>query len=227
MFPAGYVVYKYNKLGSTNSQALRLINDSVINGDSVIIASEQTEGKGRATKTWLSPTGNIYLTFALKLKFDIQLISQFSFIAAVAVGEILDEVQYKWPNDLLISGKKVCGILLEHHGGDYLIVGIGVNVNNSPDYATCINEHYSFEVNELICEIVNNFHHEKKLWLKNGFARVRELWLEKAWGMNSRLKVKMKNVVLEGEFVGLDEEGSLLLMRGDGVHKIRSGEVFI
>ena len=227
MFLDGFITYKYKELDSTNSEALRLINNGVIKNNSVIVADQQTLGKGRKNKTWISPQGNLYFTLVTQLDLDIHLISKLSFIITVVVGELLRDVKYKWPNDILMKGRKVCGILLENHSNGYVIIGVGINIVNSPNYATYISKHYDIDSWSLLQNIIKNFSHGKIRWLNNGFDEVRKKWLSKAWNLNNILKINVGNEVFEGEFIDIDRDGKLILQNGAIIHKINSGEVFL
>lgn len=227
MLPSGYVLYKYHTLDSTNAEALRLLSSSKIKENTVITAEQQTAGQGRNGKTWISHTKNLYFSILIKRSVAIQAISQLAFVAAIAVGESVEHSQYKWPNDILLYGKKFCGILLEHHHNEWVIVGIGININNSPSYATHINKHSNIDRDKLLCKVINHFDTEKMKWTTEGFQPIRKKWLSRAWGLNDILKINRIQETIEGEFIGLDHSGQLLLHNHLGVHKVSFGEVFM
>lgn len=223
----GYVVYKYPELDSTNEQALRLLNQGCIQNNTVIVAEEQIQGKGRNNNKWLSYTGNLHMSIVITSHTNIQILSQLPFVTALAIGRAIDNTQYKWPNDILLEGKKVCGILLESHNNNHIIIGIGVNVSNAPTYATYINKHYPVTIDALLSEIIENFSNIKQHWLNDGFSQVRKEWLAKAFNLEKEIQVATKKQVIKGLFSDIDLSGRLILKNEQGTHYINSGEVFL
>ncbi len=215
-FPSGYTILRYDELNSTNTEAFRLLKRGCAKDKFVVVANRQSAGRGRNGKVWLSPRNNLYMSMIIQESTDMTYVSQLSFIAALAVGDLLDEAKYKWPNDVLLNDKKVCGILLESHNNGYILIGIGVNVNSAPDYATYLNKSYDFTVSELLSKILVNFNYWYERWLKNGFSEIRKKWLQKAWRLNSNLKIPLKGKVLTGRFVNLNHEGRLVLENKEG-----------
>lgn len=134
----GHRIYYLQQTGSTNDDAFRLGSQGEPEG-TVVIAGTQTAGKGRMSRAWHSPPqANIYTSIILRPGFDVRRAPQISIAAGVAVAETLeqycpDKVQLKWPNDVLIAGRKICGILsqvkMSADAIDFIVAGIGVNVN--------------------------------------------------------------------------------------------------
>ncbi|HBY19731.1 MAG: biotin--[acetyl-CoA-carboxylase] ligase [Clostridiales bacterium GWE2_32_10] len=128
----------YNEIDSTNEEAKRLIRTDKLNEDA-IVAEFQTAGKGTQGKSWASTSGkNILMTVVLKTKQEISEVQKITLIAGMSVYQVLgdyvdkDNMKIKWPNDIHINGKKICGILTEsirYNDELYLIIGIGVNIN--------------------------------------------------------------------------------------------------
>jgi BirA family biotin operon repressor/biotin-[acetyl-CoA-carboxylase] ligase len=124
--------HRLETTASTQADARRLVAAGEGEGLAVI-AAEQREGCGRFGREWLSPPGNLYLSLVLKPPQPLWFWPQFTMLAALAVASAVESVPagpvgLKWPNDVLLADRKVCGILAEV-AGDYLILGIGVNVN--------------------------------------------------------------------------------------------------
>ena len=227
MLPSGYVLYKYKQLDSTSAEALRLLQKNKIQNNTIIIADLQTAGKGRNEKKWISISGNLHMTIVIKRSVDIHTASQLSFVTAIAVGQALNSnILYKWPNDILLEKKKVCGILLESHSREFVIVGIGINISHAPDYATYLNRYDDIDINQLICNIINNFDHQHKQWCNHGFASTRQEWLSKAWSLNQAISVNLQNKIIKGIFQGIDAEGRLILKTANDVFCINSGELY-
>jgi BirA family biotin operon repressor/biotin-[acetyl-CoA-carboxylase] ligase len=115
-----FIIHDYDKVDSTNNLAHQLAKSGNITHNHVILSKEQNAGKGRYGRVWESPIGNLYFSILLKPDKDIVSSTLLSFVAVTAMGIAINEisnneipVQYKWPNDILISGKKIAGLLLE------------------------------------------------------------------------------------------------------------------
>lgn len=131
------IVY-YKKIDSTNTEICRLASKGAPHG-TVVVAEEQTAGKGRRGRSWESPAdGNIYMSILLRPKVEPEKAPMLTLVLAYCVAKVMQtwgiaNVQIKWPNDLVLSGKKVCGILTEMHldgrDVDYVVAGVGINVN--------------------------------------------------------------------------------------------------
>jgi BirA family biotin operon repressor/biotin-[acetyl-CoA-carboxylase] ligase len=136
--------------------------DKGISNKTVIIADRQIEGRGRTGKIWVSPEGNFYASLVVGQVTDISKLTELTFVTALAVGDTLlsfisySNVQYKWPNDILIDVKKISGILLEKRSNlNLLIIGIGINIISVPLLETiCISDY---------CERISNIHFLKEL----------------------------------------------------------------
>jgi len=199
-------------------------------GGTVIIAGEQTGGRGRARRTWLSPPGNIALSVILHP--DISLLHYLIMIASLAVVRSIEAVtglkpQIKWPNDILINGKKICGILIENEvKGDqvtYAIIGIGINVGLRPSdipelssIATSLNDEMGRDVSCL--DIVRCLLVEMErlyLILPDGESVYRE-WRDRLVTLGRSVRVEAGNKVLEGIAESVDRSGALILRHTDG-----------
>jgi BirA family biotin operon repressor/biotin-[acetyl-CoA-carboxylase] ligase len=142
--PPAYRLVALETVGSTNDEALRLAAAGAEDG-TLVWAREQTAGRGRQGRGWSSPPGNLYLSMVLRPDCAPAEAAQLSFVAGLALGEAFGsiappmiEVTYKWPNDLLLNGRKAAGILLESHGNpdgtlDCLILGLGANLQHFPE----------------------------------------------------------------------------------------------
>src|SRR6201995_3282866 len=132
-----FTVFHHEKIGSTNDEARRLAAEGAPHG-TVVHADEQTAGRGRMAHTWFSPIGNLYLSVLLRTGLPASRGSELSFLAALAVADAVEALlprqtraMLKWPNDVLVSGAKIAGILLEQVA-DATIMGIGLNVLEAP-----------------------------------------------------------------------------------------------
>ncbi len=223
-------------IDSTNDEARRAVGRGDGHG-TVIWAAEQSAGRGRRGRTWVSPRGNLHCSLLLDAGPDLALAPQLVFVAAVAVRDALAELapaaafQLKWPNDLLCGGRKIAGMLLEM-AAPLVILGIGVDVALAPEQAlypaTCLARAGSsaepFDVLAGICRQVDCWYDR---WRNEGFDMVRQAWLAHAAGLGQPLKVALPDdSVHQGRFIGLDAAGALVLEEGDGRQtRILAGDV--
>ncbi len=229
----GFGIYHYKKIFSTNTEASDLIDTGAILSETIIIADEQLKGRGRNGKDWLSPQGNFYASLIINHKDKL---GELGFIVAIAIGNALLSlatdlnIQYKWPNDVLVDDKKISGILLEKRShSNWLVVGIGINVINAPlEEATCISRYCQPLSNmNLLKEIIINFSNLRSKWLIDGFYDIRSMWMERACKLNEQISVRLASQLLEGIFTGIDTSGRLILMK-ENKHLVYldTGEVF-
>lgn len=232
----GFHVYHYKKVSSTNREALDLIERGILN-DTVIVADKQIEGKGRTGKSWISPEGNFYASLIISQEIGIGKLTELTFVTAVAVGNTLlsfiadSNVQYKWPNDILIDGKKISGILLEKRSNsNWVIIGIGININHVPlPKTTCISNYGEVMSNiDLLEKLIISFNELRKKWIFDGFHAIREMWLIRAFKMNEQINIKLADKLHEGIFIDIDKSGKLILQQKDGsLVYFNAGELFI
>ncbi|WP_341808713.1 biotin--[acetyl-CoA-carboxylase] ligase [Wolbachia endosymbiont (group E) of Neria commutata] len=192
----GFNIHHYKEVSSTNEEALDLI-DKGISTETVIIADKQTKGRGRTGKSWVSPEGNFYGSLIINQATDISTLTELTFIAALAVGNTLlsfindSNIQYKWPNDILIDNKKISGILLERKSNsNWLVIGIGININHAPlPEATCISRFFaqSTDISEShpVIPVLDTGIHSSFSWIPASRAGMTPLDLLKELIINS------------------------------------------
>jgi BirA family biotin operon repressor/biotin-[acetyl-CoA-carboxylase] ligase len=226
----------YDSLGSTNDEARRLLDeDSSKYLECIVIAKQQTSGRGRYGRDWLSPSGNLFMSVMTREVGAVQL-SQFALLWGIAVQNVMqsltkDLVQCKWPNDILINGMKVGGILIERHGSA-LIVGVGVNLEYYPEgvqfQATCLKHHSLVATlpEDLAQDIYESYEKLRKLWEEIGFQGVRDLWLKNAWKLHQKINIRQEAEYVVGIFETIDDNGVLILKDAAGVvHKLYVGDL--
>jgi BirA family transcriptional regulator, biotin operon repressor / biotin---[acetyl-CoA-carboxylase] ligase len=240
--PTGYRLVSYDTVGSTNDEAKRLARGGAGEG-TVVWALRQTAGRGRRGRRWASPPGNLYASFVLCPHCSPARAAQLCFVAALAVGDALREVApdpatiaYKWPNDVLIDGRKIAGLLIETEIGEgavlaVFVVGIGINLASAPSGA----EFQATSVAALGREapspgamlglLAAHFDAWLKRWRTAGFAPVRSAWLAGAASLGLPIRVRLDSTELHGRFRDIDGEGILLLDTADGMRRISAGEV--
>jgi len=242
--PPFFELSAFDTIGSTNDEARRLADLECREGQ-LIWSLIQTSGVGRRGRQWSSPSGNLYCSILLRPNCDAAEGARLSFLVAVALFNTLKQVlpdttsmALKWPNDILIDGKKVAGILLESRSNsdnqlDWLIVGTGVNVTTFPTVtdglaATSIDQAgASVKLETLLYSYASHFLDLYQAWKEDGFAFIRDAWLDKASGRGERVTVKLANSQFSGIFKDMDLSGALMLTLDDGSTKlVTAGEVF-
>lgn len=228
----GIPVRHFDRIDSTNAEARRLAEQGE-RGPLWIVASEQTGGRGRHGRQWVSEPGNLYATRLFAIGTGPAIATQLSFVAAVAVREAVVALfpdivpQIKWPNDLLIGGAKFCGLLPEVVGQSptTIALGCGINVAHAPRNTPYAVTHLgSAEVVDSVFEqLDSSFSTCLQIWNEGrGFAAIRDLWLAHAMGLEGTCATEHG----EGLFRGLADDGALILELSDGTRKhIHSGEV--
>lgn len=222
---------------STNDEVLALAQAGVAEGV-WIRAEQQRGGRGRQGKAWVSPPGNLYASTLVRLQPHDPPAPSLALVAAVAVAETAEAfgvpAQIKWPNDLLVDGAKLSGILLER-ADDAVVVGIGVNLAHHPEDidrpATSLSAilGHAPEPDTFIAALGDAFARWLYRWRAEGLAPVRTRWLEKAHSHGTALTARLPDgTSLDGLFDGLDATGALRLRLADGhVHVIHAADVFL
>ncbi len=241
--PLSLRLLRYDTLGSTNDEAKRLAEAGAEDW-TVVWAREQTAGRGRGGNAFVSPPGNLYLSVILRPARSAASAAQLGFAAALAVGEGVvrrlppgRDLRYKWPNDVLVDGQKLSGILLESAAAQdgalaWLVVGIGVNVVSHPVGtvwpATSLKAMGAapIDVEDLLRDVVTTFQVQTYRWLREGFAPLRAAWLARAYGLGRTVGVRLPRERISGRFVDLDRDGVLLLETAAGPRRIAAGEIF-
>lgn len=208
----------------------------------VIVAYKQVKGRGRRGRTWEDLRGNLYMTFITYLNHPLVEALQLSFVACVAVGEKLRPslppghgITYKWPNDILLNGKKVGGLLLEaiplsEEQETAYLISCGLNLISQPlqvRYPTTSfqNEGIYLSLEEVLHGISASLEHYVALWKDRGFSPIYDLWMEHAAGVEKEISFDLHGKLQTGIFKGIDGEGALLLRTSEGLKKFTAGEI--
>ena len=243
----GHQLHYYEEIGSTNDEAFRLGLAGAPEG-TALIANSQSAGRGRMQRVWHSPAGsNIYTSIILRPQIEPARAPQISILAGVAVADVLesycpDRIKLKWPNDVLIDGKKVCGILSQMKTAasevDFIVLGIGINVNISYsqfpkeicNLATSLAIETGREISrqELIISLYENLGKWYKHLMQDGFGRVKEKWLSMSPMIGELVQVMFQEEAVSGKAIGIDEDGSLILLAtGNKELKVSAGDATI
>ncbi len=243
--PPAYRLVSLDTVDSTNAEARRLASkgEAAVPDGTLVWAREQTAGRGRCGRKWHSPKGNLYCSLVLRPEAPIAEASQLSFVGGLAacdalsaIGPAGNVVQCKWPNDILLNGAKVGGLLLEAEttgksGLEWLILGLGINVASHPPKvefeATSLRaEGWQVDVVDCLEAFGRHFMTWANTWLEDGFAAVRKNWLWRCKGIGDRIEVRLPKKTLKGTFKDIDEDGALLLAAGKREIRITAGDVF-
>lgn len=206
-----YKLLSFDKIPSTQDYAHDLIAHNKMDNKTIITAMAQSAGRGRYRRSWVSHHGNLYASFVYKItERDPRL----SYAMGIAVAETLINFginpQIKWPNDVLVDGKKISGVLIEY-SQKFVIIGIGINIKTCPtvpEYKTTKINNYVKNVD--VSDLLNVLIKKIDKWRKTDFAVVRERWMNLAAALNKMIKYHGKDV----ELIGLNEDGALVLRDG-------------
>jgi BirA family biotin operon repressor/biotin-[acetyl-CoA-carboxylase] ligase len=226
----------FEDLPSTQDVAIAAARDGT-SGPLAIVAKRQTAGRGRAGRPWTAPDGNLNFSAMLRPEPAPLLAAAWSLLAGVAVYETVggvlpasDRLMLKWPNDLLLGGAKLAGVLIDSSLAqdgtvDWVVIGVGVNVASAPRVegraTACLADVGVTTSPEVLARALMG---EIDRWRGVPFAVVREAWLARAHPIGTRLRVQTGGQVVEGAFAGLSEDGKLML---EGAGDAASGDVEI
>ncbi|MDE2229216.1 MAG: biotin--[acetyl-CoA-carboxylase] ligase [Alphaproteobacteria bacterium] len=240
--PPFFRLAAFDTLASTSDEAKRRAREGAPEG-TLVTARTQTAGHGRQGRRWVSVPGNLYASLVLRPDAPAARAAQLGFAASLAIGEAIRRfapqavLAFKWPNDVLLGGRKTAGILLESEGDPagkvrFVVLGVGVNLVAHPAYT-------EFPATSLQAATAETVTPEAFLaalapalllwyerWRDEGFAALRQAWLERAAGIGQDLRARLPGETLTGRFAGLDDDGMLLLDGPAGRRRIAAGDVF-
>jgi BirA family biotin operon repressor/biotin-[acetyl-CoA-carboxylase] ligase len=220
--PPGWRHVALGAVDSTQDEAWRLAKNGAP-GRTVLTATAQRAGRGRRGRDWESPAGNLHASILLRSIEHSP--HELSFVGGLAVADALDThaegVALKWPNDVLVEGRKVAGVLLEAEP-PVVVLGIGINLARSPNLVSYPATDLRGRVTpqQLLPTLVRALDARLEEWRTLGFAYVREAWLERAWRLGAKVEIDEKE---SGRFAGIDSDGALLL--DPGLRRVVAGSV--
>lgn len=240
----GKQVLHYEEIASTQDIACKLARQGAEEG-TIVIAEKQTKGRGRQGKSWSSPGGGLYFSIILRPNLEPAQALQLPLVVGVAVAKAIKKVtalqpRLKWPNDIVIAGKKVGGILIETSTKqgkiDHTVLGIGLNVNTAKSLlpeairgtATSLVEEGGQNISplKLLQCLFREFEALYIEFLAYGFDKTRKQWKAMSNTIGSRVKIDSGGAEIEGEALDIDSEGFLLLRRENGnIDRVISGDV--
>ena len=243
----GRSIFFKRSVGSTNSWARRFARLGACDG-TVFLTLRQTSGRGRLKRKWVSPAGGLWFSVILRPRLKPAEAFGLVFVASLAVAEVLEELygletQVKWPNDVLVSAKKVCGILaetkLDGKNVEYAVVGVGINANFGvkkllPEdlwkTATSLKDELGrkIELEMLLKALLEKLERICDVFLEKGFTVVLDEWKKHAGFLGCQVEVVSLDERLTGLALDVDRSGSLVLKLGDGMVKhVFAGDVVL
>lgn len=239
-------VLAYDEIDSTNAEARRRAEAGDV-GPLFITAAVQAAGRGRRGRAWDTSRGNLAATLLIITDASPGEAAQLSFVAAFAIRALAERfvpaslVRFKWPNDVMVDGKKLSGILIESGrtatGALWLAIGMGVNLAHAPTNverpATSIAAHLKDGIaapptpTEALAVLSEALVRTAAAWARAGFAPLRDEWIKGAAGIGQLCLARLDTETVEGLAEGLDADGALLLRLSDrSLRRIAAGDVF-
>lgn len=227
----GKTIHYFDVTASTNDLAKKMASQGCREG-AVIIAGEQSSGRGRVQRRWQSPEGGLYLSIVLRPSIAPSDMTRITLLSGLAAANALInlyqlDVRLKWPNDLLVNDRKIGGILCEAEGEAdklrYVVVGIGVNVNTEvkadiPTTSVAEELGGSFSIVEFARQVIQEM---EKVYegLIGGSADLLRAYMELSHTIGRKVRMIYQNEDLVGEAVGIDPDGSLILKTENGIER--------
>ncbi|MDP5305785.1 biotin--[acetyl-CoA-carboxylase] ligase [Paracoccus spongiarum] len=246
LWPEGVARHVLDRVDSTNAEALRLA--AHLAGPAWIMARHQQSGRGRRGRAWCDPPGNFAATLLMRPQGDPADAARLSFVAALAVHEALLRLcgpslnlSLKWPNDVLLNGGKLSGILLESAGSgatvSALAIGIGINLAAAPDgdgiearatrpVSLKGETGVTVTADEMLDALALSFDQWLRQMRDFGFGPIRAAWLSRAARLAETITARTGNTTLTGRFDGIDETGALLLTTAQGRQAIPAADIY-
>ncbi len=241
--PSEYKRLALEYVDSTNTEAARMAKSGADEG-LWVTSRQQANGRGRRGRVWSSLDGNLFASLLLRPNVKAPDAANLSFVASLAVYDVATkflsrskDVSVKWPNDVLVDGAKISGILLESSTKadgfvDHLIIGIGLNVKISPTgtpyKTTSLQENGSVaSADEAMSDLMTSFEHWYDIWCEEGFLPIRKAWLERANHLGKTVSAKLTETSeIKGIFSDLAADGALILDVDGDMRHIHAGDIF-
>ncbi len=245
MADLGNSIERLGTVTSTQDLAKKKAVEGIPEG-AVIIAESQTHGRGRLGRQWVSPSGGLWFSVILRPNIAAAQVSRITLLAAVSIARSINQVSgldvgIKWPNDILISGSKVAGILLEasisHNRIKFLILGVGINVNVDTDKfphdllmpATSLEKECGkrIDLNILFEVLIANLKSDYRL-LRTSFSSVLDEWRKYSVTLGKRVKITQIGSDIYGMAIDVDKSGALIIKDTEGkIKTVRAGDLTI
>ena len=244
--PFGYQIYQYDSVSSTNNLAKEIARKS-IEDHLVVIAETQTHGRGRLERKWISPKGGLWFSIILRPQISLKEALRLTFIMSSTVAETIKtmfglETKVMWPNDILVEGRKICGILTEaitsKDSVEFVVIGVGLNANvdldsfpeNLLETVTTLKHELGYEIDlkALVSRLLQTFEKKYKQLLQGLWPSLLKEWKDFASFLGERVAVTSFDEVFRGEASDVGQDGALLIkLDGGGVKRVIAGDVTV
>lgn len=233
-----------NAVESTNEEAKKLAIAGAPAG-TIVTAVSQRSGRGRVGRKWTSPPGNLYTSLVLRPRRPLSEVGSLSLVAALAIGHTLgnllsyvDNWQLKWPNDVLVDGAKISGVLAESEINEagqlaWVVIGMGINVEITPEIAdrpvtSLKKQGLEVTVDVVFRKLQENFRALYEVWERDGFEGVKLDWVSHAQGLGCPVYMHLAKTVITGNFVDLGSDGAIIIEDKEGTrHRVLAGDVML
>ena len=243
----GKQAYYFDSIDSTQNQALKMAQD-VANDGTVIVASEQTGGKGRDGRKWMSPKGGIWISIILHPKFDISITTLFPIASSLALSLAIEKTfsikpELKWPNDLTINGKKVAGMLvdvsLESNRIENLVLGVGINfdvntkqieksLKGTPNFygvASLRDENQKVKPIQLVQTFLLELEKIYKALNEKQIKKIISEWTSRSSTIGKNVELNTTDSKIKGKAIKIDDDGALIVSENNKIHKVIAGDI--
>jgi len=243
----GQQAYYFDSIDSTQSQAMKMVNESKKEG-TIIIAEKQTGGRGRSGRQWISPKGGIWFSIILHPKFDISNTTLFPIASSLALSIAIQKTckistELKWPNDLTIKGKKLAGMLIdasfESNKIENLVLGVGINFNvnvkeiekvlkKTPNFygVSSLNDQKN-KTSQI--ELIQSFLLElEKVYEELNNNQIKKIiieWTKRSSTIGKKVEMNTLNGKISGKAIKIDEDGGLIIKDKDKTNKVFAGDI--
>jgi len=243
----GHQVYYFDSLDSTQNQALKMADNTSNNG-TVIVAAQQTGGRGRSGRKWVSPKGGIWFSVILQPKFDISITTLFPIASALALSNAIEKTfkispELKWPNDLTIKGKKIAGMLvdvsLESNRIENMVLGVGINfdvdvkqikkiLKDTPNFygiATLSEQKKKVKPVQLVQTFLVELEKIYELLNAKQTKKIISEWTKRSSTIGKNVEVETTDGKIKGKAMKIDEDGALIISSNGKTNKIIAGDI--
>lgn len=226
--------FEFEEISSTNDLAARLVEKYKF--PLVVTALRQTAGRGRRGRSWISQEGNLFTS--LVFEAELKDLGQLVILSGLAVWRTIKffapnaDVQIKWPNDVMINGAKISGILFERSVDNWWVMGVGINIVSAPEkgtmYPTCSLKSLGANVSrtDVLENLLAQFDDLYEQWRRCGFSEIKKSWLDKAYKQGKKVTVKQDDKSKEGILLEIDDNGGLILQTENGTERVLIGDVY-
>lgn len=243
MSRADFSILRIDRVGSTNQLALDMADQGAADR-TLIVAAEQSAGRGRHGRSWVSPRGNFYGSLILRPNRPLGVAATLSLVIGLVVVQAVErltgqrlDLRLKWPNDIQLGGAKLAGVLLEAAGdatggASCVVAGLGVNLASHPQdlpypVTSLAAASLPVTVDDFLDSYLDQLDRELPLWERRGFAVFRDRWLARAIGLGERATLRVGDRRYDGRFLGVAEDGTMSFETAAGkVAWFSAGELF-